>query len=225
MVPTVIAPRVEMTVFDLSWGHFIVVAVVALIVIGPKDLPGVLRTIGQWTTRVRRMAAEFQGQFQEALREAEMADLQKEIGNIHDTASGFASSLNNPVLLDDAKKWEPNPAPSQPATATAGTPEAGTPDAAAAESAVAEAAESGIAESGTAESGTADSGVAGSGAAEAGPSGAVTPQPETVKASTHALSAPEAVAPEPAGTAISGSAAVPPGAVPAADGSEGGDRP
>src|SRR5258708_28187769 len=65
--------------FDIAWGEFVVIAVVALIVIGPKELPGVLRAIGQWTTKIRRMAAEFQGQFQEALREAEMADLKKEV--------------------------------------------------------------------------------------------------------------------------------------------------
>ena len=138
MAPTVIAPRVEMTVFDLSWGHFIVVAVVALIVIGPKELPGVLRNIGQWTTRVRRMAAEFQGQVQEALREAEVADLHKEIGSIRDTARGFTSSLNDPVHLDDAMKWDPKPEtpalPADtpvtpgPATAEAATPEAATPE-------------------------------------------------------------------------------------------------
>ncbi len=90
--------------FDLSWGHFIVVAIVALIVIGPKELPAVLRTIGQWTTKIRRMAAEFQGQFQEAMREAEMADLKKEISNISDTARGVTSQLNDPM------NWEPKPA-------------------------------------------------------------------------------------------------------------------
>jgi len=65
-------------VFDIAWGEFVVIAVVALIVIGPKELPAVLRAIGQWTTKIRRMAAEFQGQFQEALSEAEKADLKKE---------------------------------------------------------------------------------------------------------------------------------------------------
>ena len=59
--------------FDIGWSEFVVIAVVALIAIGPKELPGVLRTIGQWMGKARRMAAEFQGQFQEAMREAEMA--------------------------------------------------------------------------------------------------------------------------------------------------------
>jgi len=65
--------------FDISWTEFLLIGVVALIVIGPKELPGVLRTLGQWTRKVRSMAAEFQNQFQEAMREAEMADLKKQV--------------------------------------------------------------------------------------------------------------------------------------------------
>jgi len=99
--------------FDIAWGEFVVIAVVALIVIGPKELPAVLRAIGQWTTKIRRMAAEFQGQFQEALREAEMADLKKEVDNLNDTAKGFTSQFDDPA-----------DAPPGPASATAGGEEA-----------------------------------------------------------------------------------------------------
>ncbi|MGD0418362.1 MAG: Sec-independent protein translocase protein TatB [Xanthobacteraceae bacterium] len=71
--------------FDISWTEFLLIGVVALIVIGPKELPAVLRTLGQWTRKVRTMAADFQGQFQEAMREAEMADLKKQVDDIaHD---------------------------------------------------------------------------------------------------------------------------------------------
>jgi sec-independent protein translocase protein TatB len=74
--------------FDISWTEFLLIGVVALVVIGPKELPAVLRTLGQWTRRVRSMAADFQGQFQEALREAEMADLKKQVDDIaHDIKS------------------------------------------------------------------------------------------------------------------------------------------
>lgn len=65
--------------FDLDAGKLIVIGIVALIAIPSKDLPRVLRTLGQATGRMRRMAAEFQGQFMEAMREAELADLKKEI--------------------------------------------------------------------------------------------------------------------------------------------------
>jgi sec-independent protein translocase protein TatB len=72
--------------FDISWTEFLLIGVVALIVIGPKELPGVLRTLGQYTRKVRSMAADFQNQFQEAMREAEMADLKKQVD---DMASDF----------------------------------------------------------------------------------------------------------------------------------------
>jgi sec-independent protein translocase protein TatB len=72
--------------FDISWTEFLLIGVVALVVIGPKELPGVLRTLGQWTRKVRGMANDFQNQFQEAMREAEMADLKKQVD---DMAHGF----------------------------------------------------------------------------------------------------------------------------------------
>ena len=69
--------------FDLGWGELVVIGIVALIAIGPKELPTVLRTLGQYMAKVKRMASEFQGQFQEAMREAEFADLKKEADEPH----------------------------------------------------------------------------------------------------------------------------------------------
>ena len=76
--------------FDIGGGELLVIAVVALIAIGPKELPGVLRMVGQWMGKARKMAAEFQGQFQEAMREAEMADLKKSFDEVKEAATGFA---------------------------------------------------------------------------------------------------------------------------------------
>jgi sec-independent protein translocase protein TatB len=76
--------------FDIGWSEFVLIAVVALIAIGPKELPGVLRTVGQWMGKARKMAAEFQSQFQEAMREAEMADLKKSFDEVREAASGFS---------------------------------------------------------------------------------------------------------------------------------------
>ena len=78
--------------FDIGWSELVIIAVVALIAIGPKELPGVLRTVGQWMGKARKMASEFQGQFQEAMREAEMADLKKTFDEVKDTATGFAGN-------------------------------------------------------------------------------------------------------------------------------------
>jgi sec-independent protein translocase protein TatB len=105
--------------FDINWSELVVIGVVALIVIGPKELPAVLRAIGQWTTKIRRMAGEFQSQFQEAMREAEMADLKKQVDDLGDTAKGFAS---DPLDFKEATKWEPK-APTEPDSSAATTPE------------------------------------------------------------------------------------------------------
>jgi sec-independent protein translocase protein TatB len=64
--------------FDFDAGKLIVIGIVALIAIPSKDLPRVLRTLGQVTGKMRRMAAEFQGHLSEALRESELADMKKE---------------------------------------------------------------------------------------------------------------------------------------------------
>jgi sec-independent protein translocase protein TatB len=76
--------------FDIGWSELVVIAVVALIAIGPKELPGVLRMVGQWMGKARKMAGEFQGQFQEAMREAEMADLKKSFDEVKDAATGMS---------------------------------------------------------------------------------------------------------------------------------------
>ncbi|UPK07576.1 Sec-independent protein translocase protein TatB [Bradyrhizobium sp. 170] len=76
--------------FDIGWSELVVIAVVALIAIGPKELPGVLRMVGQWMGKARKMASEFQGQFQEAMREAEMADLKKSFDEVKDVATGLS---------------------------------------------------------------------------------------------------------------------------------------
>jgi len=76
--------------FDIGWGKIVLIGIVALLVIGPKELPAVLRTLGQWMTKLRRMASEFQGQFQEAMREAEMADLKKDVDDLAAQARSYA---------------------------------------------------------------------------------------------------------------------------------------
>lgn len=75
--------------FGLGWGEMVVIGIVALIAIGPKELPAVLRTLGQTMAKVRRMAAEFQGQFNEALREAEFTDIKKQADDLTRDFSNF----------------------------------------------------------------------------------------------------------------------------------------
>jgi sec-independent protein translocase protein TatB len=99
--------------FDIGWSELVLIAVVALIAIGPKELPGVLRMVGQWMGKARKMAAEFQGQFQEAMREAEMADLKKTFDEVKEAATGFTSNnvmtslqkdVSSALRIDDIDK-------------------------------------------------------------------------------------------------------------------------
>jgi sec-independent protein translocase protein TatB len=77
--------------FEIGWGELLLIGVVALLVIGPKELPVVLRTLGQWMNKLRRMASEFQSQFQEAMREAELTDLKKQVDDMTSQAQSYAS--------------------------------------------------------------------------------------------------------------------------------------
>jgi sec-independent protein translocase protein TatB len=80
----------QLAMFDFGWGELILIGIVALVAIGPKELPGALRTLGQWVAKVRRMATEFQNQFHEALREAELAELKKEVDEMASKAQSYA---------------------------------------------------------------------------------------------------------------------------------------
>lgn len=73
--------------FDLDVGKILIVGIVALLVVGPKDLPRVLRTVGQVVGKMRRMAAEVQSQFNDAIKEADLDGVKKELGAINDSAN------------------------------------------------------------------------------------------------------------------------------------------
>ncbi|MGE0845687.1 MAG: Sec-independent protein translocase protein TatB [Flavobacteriaceae bacterium] len=73
---------------DVGWSEMLVVAVILIVVVGPRDLPGVLRTFGRYMGQVRRMAGDFQRQFNDALREAELDDVKRDIESV---------SRDNPV--------------------------------------------------------------------------------------------------------------------------------
>ncbi len=136
--------------FDISWTEFLLIGVVALIVIGPKELPTVMRWLGQWTRKIRSMAADFQNQFHEAMREAEMTDLKKQVDDM-------ASDIKNYDPLKDVREnvtsigalgkdfeksldgaGEQKPAELKPETSAAATPALPDASAAAPEAAAAE---------------------------------------------------------------------------------------
>jgi sec-independent protein translocase protein TatB len=72
--------------FDFDAGKFIIIGIVALIVIGPKELPRVMRQLGQAAAKVRRMTAEFRGQFMDAMREADIDDIKADVAKLAESA-------------------------------------------------------------------------------------------------------------------------------------------
>ena len=96
--------------FDLEWSKLALIAVVALVVIGPKDLPRVMRILGQWMQRARAIAREFQGSLDQMVRESELEemkqqfdratnlDVEREIHQAIDPGGEIQRSLSDPVL-------------------------------------------------------------------------------------------------------------------------------
>ena len=68
--------------FDIGWPELLVIATILIVVVGPKDLPHMLRTFGRTMRKVRSMAAEFRGQFDDALRDAELEELRKTVDDV-----------------------------------------------------------------------------------------------------------------------------------------------
>jgi len=117
--------------FDFSWSEILLIGVVALVVIGPKDLPRVLRTVGQWTGRARAIAREFQFQLDEMVRNSELeevrktmnaaasGDIDKTIRDMVDPGGEIEKSVSTPEMLGET--------PTAPAAETAPTAEPAPP--------------------------------------------------------------------------------------------------
>jgi sec-independent protein translocase protein TatB len=86
--------------FDFDIGKLMVVGIVALAVIPPKDLPRVMRTVGQVVGKMRRMAAEFQGQFMDAMKEADLDSVKKEFEQLEQAAK-VDTSFDPAALMRD----------------------------------------------------------------------------------------------------------------------------
>jgi sec-independent protein translocase protein TatB len=110
--------------FDIGWSELALIGAVALVVIGPKELPGVLRTVGGAVSKMRRMAGEFQSQFQEALREAELDEAKKTIGGLNDQVNSLAGGFNPIQAIRDEIKGSVDSVSGNPTLAPAPGPDA-----------------------------------------------------------------------------------------------------
>ena len=118
--------------FDIGWTELIVVAVVAILVVGPKELPSMLMTFGRTVGRMRRMANEFQSQFNDVVREAErqanVDDIRKDLEAVSSLDPTKKASPNFEAKTEPAKSGAANGADtSAPAGAPVGQPVYRTP--------------------------------------------------------------------------------------------------
>lgn len=115
--------------FDIGWTELLVIAVVAIIVVGPKDLPRMLRAFGQTIGKMRRMANEFQSTFNDALKEAER---EADVLDMKKTVEEAAKGVKDFDPLADLKKSIAPvsvASPDAPAAGQAAVPDGGAADA------------------------------------------------------------------------------------------------
>ncbi|MDK9697492.1 MAG: Sec-independent protein translocase protein TatB [Siculibacillus sp.] len=89
---------------DIGWSELVIIGVVALVVVGPKELPSLLRTVGQWAGKARRMASEFQGQINDAIREAELEDVKKSVDDLRSLSPTKLVTDQLAAIGDDVKR-------------------------------------------------------------------------------------------------------------------------
>ena len=70
--------------FDIGWSELLILAVVTILIVGPRDLPRMMRSVGKYAGKVRRTANEFRAQFDDAIRESELDDLRKQLDEVRD---------------------------------------------------------------------------------------------------------------------------------------------
>lgn len=86
--------------FDIGWSELLIIGVIALIVVGPKELPVLLRTIGRYVGIIRKQAAEFRAQFDEALRESELDQIRKDVAGIKQDVTSTVHEATRQVEKD-----------------------------------------------------------------------------------------------------------------------------
>lgn len=96
--------------FDIGWSELLVIAIVAIVVVGPKELPRLMRTFGHYAGKLRHAASDFQRQFEAAMAESEVDAVRKNI-------DGIRSGLDQPVMLTKQENAGPPQAAGPPAMA------------------------------------------------------------------------------------------------------------
>ena len=87
--------------FDIGWSELLVIGVVAIVVVGPKELPRLMRTFGHYTGKLRAMASDFQRQFEDAVRDSEIDEVRKAMQDFHAQASdvNLRGTVDKPLMM------------------------------------------------------------------------------------------------------------------------------
>ena len=86
--------------FDLGWSKILILAAVAIVVVGPKELPGLLRTLGQFIAQLRRHAAEFRTQFDDAIRSTELDQIRRDVEAIKTDTTASLRGIERSIQQD-----------------------------------------------------------------------------------------------------------------------------
>src|SRR5262245_15992877 len=102
--------------FDIGWSELLVIAVVAIVVVGPKELPKLMRSIGFYAGKLRRAAADFRRQFDEAMREAELEEVKQAIESVRTETRALddKAPLGQPLMVEGPKTPAPKPTTKTP---------------------------------------------------------------------------------------------------------------
>lgn len=120
--------------FNIDWGELFVIVVVALVVVGPKDLPRLMRTAGQWAGRARAMADQFRRSFDDIARQSELDELRAEVNRLQtntliDPAAEIETAMYPQGRLPDLnanlgdESFTPSPPPDPPPPSSSAVPQ------------------------------------------------------------------------------------------------------
>jgi sec-independent protein translocase protein TatB len=104
---------------DIAWSELLLIAVVAVVVVGPKDLPRLMRTIGQWMGRARAMADQFRRSFDDIARQSELEDLRAEVMKMHNDQTLEQIQRDTQAYLGEMPLEAQAPIEGKPAAASA----------------------------------------------------------------------------------------------------------